>query len=73
MLQQELAAQAAARADADADEAPWREETGIALHVPQERAGRTRTDVVEGQECLPVPLEEGVHAGINGVAQTLSG
>lgn len=73
MLQQELAAQAAARAeaDADADEAPWREETGIELHVPQERAGRIRTDVVDGQKCLLVPLEEGEHARINGVEQTL--
>lgn len=70
VLQQELAAQAAQRADAE-DDAPWREDTEIELHVPQERASRIRADVVDGQKCLLIPLEEGEHARINGVEQPL--
>lgn len=70
VLQQELAAQAAQRADED-DDAPWREDTEIELHVPQERASRIRADVVDGQKCLLIPLEEGEHARINGVEQPL--
>ena len=71
VLQQELAAQAAARADADDGGAPWDEDAGIELHVPAERAGRIRADVVDGQKCLLVPLEEGEHARINGEERTL--
>lgn len=70
VLQQELAAQAAQRTDAE-DDAPWREDTEIELHVPQERASRIRADVVDGQKCLLIPLEEGEHARINGVDQPL--
>ena len=70
VLQQELAAQAAQRADEDGD-TPWREDTEIELHVPQERASRIRADVVDGQKCLLIPLEEGEHARINGVEQPL--
>lgn len=70
VLQQELAAQAAQRADAE-DDAPWREDAEIELHVPQERASRIRADVVDGQKCLLIPLEEGEHARINGVEQPL--
>ncbi len=70
VLQQELAAQAAQRADAE-DDAPWREDAEIELHVPEERASRIRADVVDGQKCLLIPLEEGEHARINGVEQPL--
>lgn len=70
VLQQELAAQAAQRADAE-DDVPWREDAEIELHVPQERASRIRADVVDGQKCLLIPLEEGEHARINGVEQPL--
>ena len=70
VLQQELAAQAAQRVDAE-DDAPWREDAEIELHVPQERASRIRADVVDGQKCLLIPLEEGEHARINGVEQPL--
>lgn len=70
VLQQELAAQAAQRTDAE-DDAPWREDAEIELHVPQERASRIRADVVDGQKCLLIPLEEGEHARINGVEQPL--
>ena len=72
VLQQELAAQAAARADGEDDgEAPWREDAEIELHVPAERAERIRAGVVDGQKCLLVPLEEGEHARINGEERTL--
>lgn len=70
VLQQELAAQAAQRADEGEDE-PWHEEAEIELHVPQERASRIRADMVDGQKCLLIPLEEGEHARINGVEQPL--
>lgn len=70
VLQQELAAQAAQRTDAE-DDAPWHEDAEIELHVPQERASRIRADVVDGQKCLLIPLEEGEHARINGVEQPL--
>ena len=72
VLQQELAAQAAARADGEDDgEAPWRADAEIELHVPAERAERIRAGVVDGQKCLLVPLEEGEHARINGEERTL--
>ena len=66
-LQQELAAQAAERADED-DSAPWDEDAAapIELRVPEEKAGRIHTGVVDGQKCLLIPLEEGESARING-------
>lgn len=66
-LQQELAAQAAERADED-DSAPWDEEAAapIELRVPEEKAGRIHTGVVDGQKCLLIPLDEGESARING-------
>lgn len=70
VLQQELAAQAAQRAD-EGEDAPWHEDAEIELHVPQERASRIRADMVDGQKCLLIPLEEGEHARINGVEQPL--
>ena len=69
-LQPELAAQAAQRAD-EGEDAPWHEDAEIELHVPQERASRIRADMVDGQKCLLIPLEEGEHARINGVEQPL--
>ena len=59
-LQQELAAQAAERADEDDAAAP------IELRVPEEKAERIHTGVVDGQKCLLIPLEEGESARING-------
>lgn len=53
------------------DEVPWEESAGIVLRVPEERAERVHTGVVEGQKCLPIPIEEGESASINGVDQTL--
>ena len=41
------------------------------LRVPEERAERVHTGVVEGQKCLLIPIEEGESASINGVDQTL--
>ena len=66
-LQQELAAQAAERAEDD-DSAPWAEDAAapIELRVPEEKAGRIHTGVVDGQKCLLIPLEEGESARING-------
>lgn len=53
------------------DEVPWEESAGIVLRVPEERAERVHTGVVEGQKCLLIPIEEGESASINGVDQTL--
>ena len=66
-LQQELAAQAAERAEED-DSAPWDEDAAapIELRVPEEKAGRIHTGVVDGQKCLLIPLDEGESARING-------
>ena len=66
-LQQELAAQAAERADED-DSAPWADDTSapIELRVPEDKAQRIHTGVVDGQKCLLIPLDEGESARING-------
>ena len=66
-LQQELAAQAAERAEED-DAAPWAEDESapIELRVPEGKAGRIHTGVVDGQKCLLIPLDEGESARING-------
>lgn len=66
-LQQELAAQAAERADED-DSAPWAEDAAapIELRVSESKAERIHTGVVDGQKCLLIPLEEGESARING-------
>ena len=53
------------------DEVPWEESAGIVLRVPEERAERVHTGVVEGQKCRLIPMEEGESASINGVDQTL--
>ena len=66
-LQQELAAQAAGRAGED-DSAPWAEDVAapIELRVPESKAERIHTGMVDGQKCLLIPLDEGESARING-------
>ena len=67
-LQQELAAQAAQRAD-EGDTPPWAEggaSAPIELRVPEDKAERIHTGVVDGQKCLLIPLDEGESACING-------
>ena len=67
-LQQELAAQAAQRAD-EGDTPPWAEggaSAPIELRVSEDKAERIHTGVVDGQKCLLIPLDEGESACING-------
>ena len=39
----------------------------IDVHLPEERAERVHTEVVEGQKCLVIPLNGDESARINGV------
>jgi len=54
---------------ADAEEAP----TGdvktydVILRVKPEKASQIKSQVVNGQKCLVIPMDEGEHAAINGV------
>ncbi|MDO5141491.1 MAG: DUF4317 domain-containing protein [Eubacteriales bacterium] len=64
VLQQELAQQAAARAD---DLPPWEDDpAAIDLRVPAARAAQIRASVVDGQKCLLIPLEGEDSATVNG-------
>ena len=65
VLQQELAQQASAAAEDEAN-APWND-ASIELRVSEEKAGRIHTGVVEGQRCLLIPMEEGEFARVNGL------
>ena len=65
VLQQELAQQASAAAEDEAN-APWND-ASIELRVSEEKAGRIHTGVVEGQRCLLIPMEEGESARVNGL------
>lgn len=63
-LNQQLAAQE------EQDAVPSRE-TEVSLLLPPEKAERIRTETVDGQRYLLVPLEEGETARINGTEQIL--
>ena len=60
-----LTAEERAALEAQGRRPAWR------VRVPEERAERVHTGVVEGQKCLLIPIEEGESASINGVDQTL--
>lgn len=62
-LQHELARRAEGAED---DTPPWETEAEIVLHVPEEKAERVHTDVVDGQKCLVIPMDEGESASVNG-------
>ena len=54
---------------ADSEEAP----TGdiktydVILRVKPEKASQIKSQLVNGQKCLVIPMDEGEHAAINGV------
>ncbi len=46
-------------------------EAKIVLRLPEEKADSVRTELVDGQRCLLIPLESGEAALINGVSRVL--
>lgn len=67
-LQQQLAAQAE---QIEAADAPEDGGADIVLRVPGDKAGSIRAEVVNGQKCLLIPLEDGEAAVINGISKAL--
>lgn len=67
-----LKEQLAQQAEAGDDAPPWAETgAGIVLQVPEEKAEKIKTEVIGGQKCLVIPLENGESACINGVSAAL--
>lgn len=72
-LKQQLAEKVDAEQDGDA---PWADEAAgesaaIVLKVPDEKAEQIKTQVIDGQKCLVIPLVNGESASINGVSAEL--
>lgn len=64
-LEQQLAEQHSA-------DVPWDESSpAIVVQVPADKAEHIGAQMVDGRKCLIIPLEEGEHARINGVAAPL--
>ena len=54
-----------------ADDLPWDSSAPqIVLQVPTEKASRIQTQVIDGQKCLVIPVDDGESARINGVAES---
>ena len=71
-LQQQLA-QRAGTSDTG-DDVPWEENDdtpAIVLQVPAEKAEQIKTQVIDGQKCLMIPLDEDETACINGTQAVL--
>ncbi|MDO4271158.1 MAG: DUF4317 domain-containing protein [Eubacteriales bacterium] len=72
-LEQKLAAlQEKLAEQTGGDEAPWDGgAAAIELRVPEDKAAHIKTEVVDGQKCLLIPLGEGESARINGIETDL--
>ncbi len=44
----------------------WEDNGGIVLHMPEDKASRVRTEAIDGQRYLLIPLDEDEAASING-------
>lgn len=57
---------------ADQDSLPWDETSpAIVLQVSEDKAKQIQSQVIDGQKCLVIPLEDGDGARINGAPATL--
>ncbi len=55
----------------DEDDAPAVKTYDVILRVKPEKAAQIRSEVINGQKCLVIPMEENEHAAINGINTTI--
>lgn len=55
----------------DEEEAPAVKTYDVILRVKQEKVGQIHAQVINGQKCLVIPMDENEHAAINGVNTTI--
>lgn len=59
-------------AEKGADDLPWDETSpAIVLQVSEDKAKQIQSQIIDGQKCLVIPLEDGDGARINGAPATL--
>lgn len=57
--------------DDDEDDAPAVKTYDVILRVKPEKVGQIHSQVIDGQKCLVIPMDEDEHAAVNGVNTTV--
>lgn len=57
--------------DEDDDDAPSVRTYDVILRVKPEKVGQIHSQVIDGQKCLVIPMDEDEHAAVNGVNTTI--
>ena len=55
----------------DEDDVPAVKTYDVILRVKPEKAAQIHSEMINGQKCLVIPMEEDEHAAINGVNTTI--
>lgn len=58
-------------ASEDDDDAPAVKTYDVILRVKPEKVGQIHAQMIDGQKCLVIPMEEDEHAAVNGVNTTI--
>ena len=57
--------------DADGEDVPAVKTYDVILRVKPEKVGQIHSQVIDGQKCLVIPMDEDEHAAVNGVNTTV--
>lgn len=57
--------------DGDEDDVPAVKTYDVILRVKPEKVGQIHSQIIDGQKCLVIPMEEDEHAAVNGVNTTV--
>lgn len=57
--------------DDDEDDAPTVKTYDVILRVKPEKVGQIHSQIIDGQKCLVIPMDEDEHAAVNGVNTTV--
>jgi len=57
--------------EAKGEDAPAVKTYDVILRVKPEKVGQIHSQVIDGQKCLVIPMDEDEHAAVNGVNTTV--
>ena len=57
--------------DANGEDVPAVKTYDVILRVKPEKVGQIHSQVIDGQKCLVIPMDEDEHAAVNGVNTTV--
>ena len=70
-LKQQLDETRAVSIEADEDDVPVTKTYDVILRVKPEKVSQIHSEIINGQKCLVIPMEEDEHAAVNGVNTTV--